>query len=233
MERAHLAGALIFLEPSEAREIFFERALELASIVKYSSDRLGSEIDNLVSHCPAIAIATHGEDGLEIRKGGQSAVAKGGRRRKGSRRFRFRRHGEYRTHRLAAEESMLSECSSCRRFGDRRESRSASCRRKLRVPGRTGSISRIGPRKCAEHIAQVQPLEGAVHLLPKRKREQRQLLSARVARLETAELEDSTAREDAEARSPDRPSTGGCALLLRRNLEAISRFCLNFAPSFH
>ena len=76
MERAHLAGALIFFEPSAAPEIHFERALELASIVKYSSDRLGSEIDCKVSHCPALAIITHGSDGLEIRSGDQTVWQK-------------------------------------------------------------------------------------------------------------------------------------------------------------
>ena len=73
MKRAHMAGAQIFFEPSDVDENHFDRALELASIIKYSSDRLGSEIDYLVSESPAIAIITHGVDGLDIRKGVQSA----------------------------------------------------------------------------------------------------------------------------------------------------------------
>lgn len=76
MERAHAAGAIVYFEPSEVHQEFFERALELASIVKYSSDRLDSEIDYLVAQSPALAIVTHGADGLVIRQGRRSVWRK-------------------------------------------------------------------------------------------------------------------------------------------------------------
>lgn len=72
MEQAHAAGALIYFEPSEVDEGLFEEALELASVVKYSSERLGDEIDYLVCQSAAFAIVTHGADGLEIRRGARS-----------------------------------------------------------------------------------------------------------------------------------------------------------------
>ena len=76
MERAHVAGALVYFEPSDTHEDLFESALELASIVKYSSERLGSEIDHLVAQSPALAIITHGAEGLEIRRGAHSVWCK-------------------------------------------------------------------------------------------------------------------------------------------------------------
>jgi fructokinase len=76
METAHRAGALVYFEPSEVHEGLFEKALELSSIVKYSSERLGPEIDYLVAHSPALAIVTHGADGLEVRKGSRGVWCK-------------------------------------------------------------------------------------------------------------------------------------------------------------
>lgn len=76
MERAHLAGAIVYFEPSEVNGELFERALKLASIVKYSSERLSSETDFLLAQSSALAIITHGVDGLEIRKGAQTVWCK-------------------------------------------------------------------------------------------------------------------------------------------------------------
>ena len=76
MERAHGAGALVYFEPSHVDNELFEQALALASIVKYSSEQLGSEIDYLVAQSPALAIVTHGADGLEIRKTAHSVWCK-------------------------------------------------------------------------------------------------------------------------------------------------------------
>lgn len=76
MEKARLAGALVYFEPSDVHEEFFEQALEMASIVKYSSERLGLEIDYMVAQSPALAIMTHGADGLEIRQGPHSTWCK-------------------------------------------------------------------------------------------------------------------------------------------------------------
>ncbi len=69
MEQAHSAGALVYFEPSDVHEEFFERALEMATIVKYSSERLGSATDYKVAHSAALAIRTHGAEGLEIAQG--------------------------------------------------------------------------------------------------------------------------------------------------------------------
>jgi fructokinase len=72
MTLSHAAGALIYFEPSEVHGELFERALELTSIIKYSYERVGSEIDHLVADSQAIAIVTHGAEGLEIRNGTRS-----------------------------------------------------------------------------------------------------------------------------------------------------------------
>lgn len=72
MARAHSAGAIIYFEPSDVENELFDEALKLATILKYSSDRLGAELDQKVASSPAIAIVTHGADGLELRHGYQS-----------------------------------------------------------------------------------------------------------------------------------------------------------------
>lgn len=76
MEKAHLAGALVYFEPSDVQEDHFEQALEVASIVKYSSERLGPEIDYKVAQSPGLAVITHGADGLELRQGSYLAGCK-------------------------------------------------------------------------------------------------------------------------------------------------------------
>lgn len=69
MERAHASGAIIYFEPSIFDGSLFDDALALTSIVKYSSDRLGPDLDERVAASAAIAIVTHGADGLEVRHG--------------------------------------------------------------------------------------------------------------------------------------------------------------------
>lgn len=69
MECAHSSGAIIYFEPSIYDESLFSEALALTSILKYSSDRLGQMLDESVAASTAIAIVTHGEDGLEVRQG--------------------------------------------------------------------------------------------------------------------------------------------------------------------
>lgn len=76
MALARNAGALVYFEPSEVHGDLFEQALELTSIVKYSSERLGSEVDHIVAQSPAVAIVTHGSDGLEVRKGRKAVWCK-------------------------------------------------------------------------------------------------------------------------------------------------------------
>src|SRR3546814_12888993 len=72
MEDAHLAGAIIYFEPSNVHDELFDDALELAAIIKYSSDRLGPELDYKIGQSSAVAIVTHGADGLEVRHGPKS-----------------------------------------------------------------------------------------------------------------------------------------------------------------
>lgn len=70
MERARSGGAVVYFEPSDVGdEGLFERALRSASILKYSSERLGERIAGSDAARDAISIVTHGEAGLEIRQG--------------------------------------------------------------------------------------------------------------------------------------------------------------------
>ena len=72
MRQARVAGALVYFEPSDIDGKLFEDAVRLSSIVKYSSERLGADVDDLVTDTSAIAIITHGADGLEVRQNGIS-----------------------------------------------------------------------------------------------------------------------------------------------------------------
>lgn len=67
MERARDAGAIVFFEPSEegAAEPF-ARAVAAASILKFSADRLGADIEPAGG---AVSIVTHGNAGLEVTSG--------------------------------------------------------------------------------------------------------------------------------------------------------------------
>lgn len=69
MRQARAAGALVYFEPSDIDGELFEDAVRLSSIVKYSSDRLGADVNELVADTSAVAIVTHGADGLEVRQG--------------------------------------------------------------------------------------------------------------------------------------------------------------------
>lgn len=70
MRAAGAAGAIIFFEPSdfEENELFGE-ALRLASVVKYSEDRLGERLTDSLIDC--IRIVTYGAAGLEVRDRGE------------------------------------------------------------------------------------------------------------------------------------------------------------------
>src|SRR3546814_8164556 len=72
MEDAPLAGAIIYFEPSNVHDELLDDALELAAIIKYSSERLGPELDYKIGQSSAVAIVTHGADGLEVRHGPKS-----------------------------------------------------------------------------------------------------------------------------------------------------------------
>lgn len=71
MRTAGAAGAVIFFEPSDFEEgELFEDALGLATILKYSEDRLGERLADRLTDC--IRIVTHGANGLEIRDGDET-----------------------------------------------------------------------------------------------------------------------------------------------------------------
>jgi fructokinase len=66
MRTAGAAGAVIFFEPSEFEEgELFDEALQLATILKYSDDRLGERLAERLTDC--ISIVTYGAAGLEVR----------------------------------------------------------------------------------------------------------------------------------------------------------------------
>lgn len=69
MARAYQGGAIIYFEPSDFDHALFDQALAITSVLKYSSDRLGPELDDKVAASAAIAIVTYGADGLELRHG--------------------------------------------------------------------------------------------------------------------------------------------------------------------
>jgi fructokinase len=71
MRTAGAAGAAIFFEPSGIAESeLFEEALQLATILKYSEDRLGECLANRMTDC--VSIVTYGAAGLEVRDGGET-----------------------------------------------------------------------------------------------------------------------------------------------------------------
>lgn len=68
MRTASSAGATIYFEPSDIEEGgLFEEALRLASVLKYSDDRLGERLADQRTDC--VRIVTHGAAGLEVRDG--------------------------------------------------------------------------------------------------------------------------------------------------------------------
>ena len=74
MQTAAESGSVVFFEPSAVDDDdLFDRAIELCSIVKYSSDRLSDRIFARKLRAGAIVVITHGADGLEVRQGSQSA----------------------------------------------------------------------------------------------------------------------------------------------------------------
>ena len=70
MRTAHDAGAIVYFEPSDVRDDdLFDEALRLTTILKYSADRLGPDLNERVDASGAVAIVTHGAEGLEVRRG--------------------------------------------------------------------------------------------------------------------------------------------------------------------
>src|SRR3546814_18839987 len=73
MEVAHSAGAIVYFEPSDLDGDLFDDALALTTILKYSSDRLGPEIDERVAASAVLAIVTSGRS--EERRVGKACVS--------------------------------------------------------------------------------------------------------------------------------------------------------------
>ncbi|WP_189412268.1 PfkB family carbohydrate kinase [Neogemmobacter tilapiae] len=68
MKTASAAGAIIFFEPSDFKEgDHFDEAVQLATILKYSDDRLGARLADRLHKC--VRIVTYGASGLEVRDG--------------------------------------------------------------------------------------------------------------------------------------------------------------------
>ncbi len=68
MRTAWEGGATVFFEPSDVSDQrLFNEAIGMASILKYSVDRLGEELADLRHRC--VRIVTHGATGLEIGDG--------------------------------------------------------------------------------------------------------------------------------------------------------------------
>ena len=66
MRTASAGGAIIYFEPSDFEEgDQFEEALQLASVLKYSEDRLGDRLASRSTEC--VRIVTYGSAGLEVR----------------------------------------------------------------------------------------------------------------------------------------------------------------------
>ena len=73
MRVAHSSGAMVFFEPSEVEnETFFNQAVSMTSILKYSAEQLGTWREERHSPTPLFTITTHGENGLEIRHGSEN-----------------------------------------------------------------------------------------------------------------------------------------------------------------
>lgn len=74
MQTAAQSGSIVFFEPSSIEDDeLFDRAVGLCSIIKYSAERLSGRLSGRKLMDGAIAVVTHGADGLEVRQAGQRA----------------------------------------------------------------------------------------------------------------------------------------------------------------
>lgn len=72
MQTAADSGAVVYFEPSAIDDFdLFARAVSLATIVKYSADRMETFWSEARLRDGAIAIVTHGADGLEVSQDGR------------------------------------------------------------------------------------------------------------------------------------------------------------------
>ena len=68
-EWAREMGSLVVFEPSSIRdELQFQKAVDMAHVLKYSHDRLGHLPDLAKVNGPKIVIETHGAEGLRVRQ---------------------------------------------------------------------------------------------------------------------------------------------------------------------
>lgn len=75
MAIAAAGGAVVYFEPSAAGDPeLFAEAVQLASIVKFSSERLGDLVASLEQSADKIFVVTHGEAGLEVRRGAERII---------------------------------------------------------------------------------------------------------------------------------------------------------------
>lgn len=75
MAIAAAGGAVVYFEPSATGDPeLFAEAVRLASIVKFSSDRLGDLVVSLEQSADNILVVTHGEAGLEVRRGAERVI---------------------------------------------------------------------------------------------------------------------------------------------------------------
>jgi fructokinase len=73
MRTAEASGAIVYFEPSAVDDFeLFAEAVSLASIVKYSADRMQAFWSHAPLRSEAIAIVTFGAAGLEVRQEGQT-----------------------------------------------------------------------------------------------------------------------------------------------------------------
>jgi fructokinase len=73
MESAAEAGSIVYFEPSEVTDHeLFRRALAVTAVLKFSAERLADLSDDMEPSVDTIVIVTHGQAGLEVRRGGES-----------------------------------------------------------------------------------------------------------------------------------------------------------------
>lgn len=73
MEAAFEAGSVVYFEPSDiGDEDLFCRAVSVSTVLKFSADRLDSLSECMNVAGPVVMIVTHGEAGLEVRRGSES-----------------------------------------------------------------------------------------------------------------------------------------------------------------
>jgi fructokinase len=73
MEAAFEAGSVVYFEPSDVGdEALFGRAVAVSTVLKFSSDRLDSLSVSMSLIGSVVMIVTHGEAGLEVRRGAES-----------------------------------------------------------------------------------------------------------------------------------------------------------------